>query len=455
MAKANTNPVSGTRDFLPLEVLRRHYVVDIIETTYQSHGFEPLETPAMERLDTLLGKYGDEGDQLIFRVLKRGDKLQRILQETPTQNDLADAGLRYDLTVPLARVAAQYQTELPRIFKRYQIQPVFRADRPAKGRFREFFQCDLDVVGSSSLLVEADLLAAGAEVLTRLGFEGGRDFRIRLNHRALLRALMEAAGVPAEHEETALVAIDKLDKIGRDGVEAELVSRSLPSNAIELLMSWVEQAPGANDAVLAWLEERVGQLESGRRGATDLTELLGYLQDGAARACVQIDPFLARGLSYYTGPIFEIEFAGFSGSAGGGGRYDNLIGIFSGRPVPASGLSLGLERILLILEERNLFPERLAGQPQVLVTLFSTETIAPTLRLAEGLRQSGLRVDVYPEPGKYGKQFKYAEQRQIRFAALLGPAELERGVVAVRNLTSGEQLDVAPDELGHWLLERV
>ena len=203
MAKANTNPVSGTRDFLPLEVLRRHYVVDIIETTYQSHGFEPLETPAMERLDTLLGKYGDEGDQLIFRVLKRGDKLQRILQETPTQNDLADAGLRYDLTVPLARVAAQYQTELPRIFKRYQIQPVFRADRPAKGRFREFFQCDLDVVGSSSLLVEADLLAAGAEVLTRLGFEGGRDFRIRLNHRALLRALMEAAGVPAEHEEAA------------------------------------------------------------------------------------------------------------------------------------------------------------------------------------------------------------------------------------------------------------
>ncbi len=455
MAKRNTSPVSGTRDFLPLEVLRRRYVVDIIESVYQSYGFEPLETPAMERLETLLGKYGEEGDQLIFRILKRGEKLDRELRDRPAENDLADSGLRYDLTVPLARVAAQYQTELPRIFKRYQVQPVFRADRPAKGRFREFFQCDLDVVGSSSLLVEAELLGAASEVLERLGFAGGRDYRIRLNHRAVLRALMEAAGLGVEREETALVAVDKLDKIGRAGVEQELIERGLPRETVARLVDWLENRPSGNPATIAWLQERVESFEHGRRGIEELGEVLRYVEGGAAESCIDLDPFLARGLSYYTGPIFEVNFEGFSGSAGGGGRYDDLIGLFSGRQVPASGISLGLERILLILDERGLFPERLTGQPQVLATLFAPETIAPTLQLAHRLRESGLRVDVYPESGKYGKQFKYADQRHIRFAVLLSPREIAQDVVTVKDLASGEQVELATEKAAGWLLERV
>ncbi|MEJ2079104.1 MAG: histidine--tRNA ligase [Acidobacteriota bacterium] len=455
MAKRNTSPVSGTRDFLPLEVLRRRYVVDIIESVYQSYGFEPLETPAMERLETLLGKYGEEGDQLIFRILKRGEKLDRELRDRPAENDLADSGLRYDLTVPLARVAAQYQMELPRIFKRYQVQPVFRADRPAKGRFREFFQCDLDVVGSSSLLVEAELLGAASEVLERLGFAGGRDYRIRLNHRAVLRALMEAAGLGVEREETALVAVDKLDKIGRAGVEQELIERGLPRETVARLVDWLENRPSGNPETISWLRERVESFEHGRRGIEELGEVLRYVGGGAAESCVDLDPFLARGLSYYTGPIFEINFEGFSGSAGGGGRYDDLIGLFSGRQVPASGISLGLERILLILDERGLFPERLTGQPQVLATLFAPETIAPTLQLAHRLRESGLRVDVYPEPGKYGKQFKYADQRHIRFAVLLSPREIAQDVVTVKDLTSGEQVELATEKAAGWLLERL
>ena len=223
MAKANTAPLSGMRDFLPVDVLRRNYVIDVIERVYQSHGFEPLETPAMERLDTLLGKYGEEGDQLIFRILKRGDKLQRALEDDPTESNVADAGLRYDLTVPLARVVAQYRNDLPRYFKRYQIQPVYRADRPAKGRYREFFQCDLDIVGSSSMTVEADVLAAAAEILTELGFGAADAFAIRLNHRGVLRSLMEAAGVPADLEASAIVA----KSLERDGVQLLCCGRQL------------------------------------------------------------------------------------------------------------------------------------------------------------------------------------------------------------------------------------
>ena len=227
MAKVNTAPLSGMRDFLPLDVLRRNYVIDVIERVYQSYGFEPLETPAMERLSTLLGKYGEEGDKLIFRIMKRGDKLEDALRNDPTVDSVGDAGLRYDLTVPLARVVANYRNELPRVFKRYQIQPVFRADRPAKGRYREFFQCDVDVIGSASQTVEAEVLNAGAQVMEELGFSGEGAFMLRLNHRGILRGLMETAGVQPDLEDSALVAIDKLDKIGLDGVAAELTRRRL------------------------------------------------------------------------------------------------------------------------------------------------------------------------------------------------------------------------------------
>lgn len=451
MAKINTAPLSGMRDFLPLDVLRRNYVIDIIERVYQSYGFEPLETPTMERLSTLLGKYGEEGDQLIFRVLKRGDKLEHALAQAPTQDGVSDAGMRYDLTVPLARVVAQYRNELPRVFKRYQIQPVYRADRPAKGRYREFFQCDVDIVGSASQTVEAEVLNAGAQVLLDLGFGDKFPFALRVNHRAILRGLMEVAGVPAHLGDSALVAIDKLDKIGLEGVAAELDSRGLVPTAASHLLETMQAAPTGNQAVLDWLTQLLAPSEQGSRGVSDLRKLVAYTQGGPAAAFLRIDPYLARGLSYYTGPIFEIEFPGYSGSGGGGGRYDDLIGMFSGQSIPACGFSLGLERILLYLEEQQMFPPRLAGQPQVLVTLFDEATTAASMGLAQRLRAAGLRVDLYPDHDRYGKQFKYADERKIRYALLLSPREVEEGVVAVKDLESGEQVDVANDEIVAWL----
>ncbi len=451
MAKINTKPLSGMRDFLPLEVLRRNYVIDIVTRVYQAYGFEPLETPTMERLSTLLGKYGEEGDQLIFRVMKRGDKLQRALANSPTEESVGDAGLRYDLTVPLARVVAEYRNDLPRYFKRYQIQPVYRADRPAKGRYREFYQCDVDVIGSSSQTVEAEVLAAAAELLEELGFSGADAFAIRLNHRGVLRGLLEVAGVPPALEESALVAIDKLDKIGLEGVRTELDKRGIGPEAAQALLNALDAAPASNSETLAWLSDLLEPSEVGSHAVAELKQVIAYSAAGPAASRLRIDPYLARGLSYYTGPIYEIEFPGLAGSGGGGGRYDNLIGMFSGQTLPACGFSLGLERIMLLMEERSMFPAQLAGQPQVMVTQFDESTVVPALALAQRLRAAGLRVDVYPDTDRYGRQFKYAEERAIRYALLLGPSELEQNAVAVKDLVTGEQTTVANDEIERWL----
>jgi len=457
MAKINTSPLSGMRDFLPLDVLRRNYVINIIEQIYQSYGFEPLETPTMERLSTLLGKYGEEGDQLIFRVMKRGDKLEKALNNQPTQESVGDAGLRYDLTVPLARVVAQYRNELPRIFKRYQIQPVYRADRPARGRYREFYQCDLDVVGSDSQTVEAEVLAAGSQILQALGFDQEQNpFAIRINHRGILRGLMEVAGVATELESDALVAIDKLDKIGMEGVQKELDQRGLAPEVSEKLLQSMANAPQEdNSEIIGWLGDLLESSENGSRGVADLKNVLGYSTDSPAAEYLRVDPYLARGLSYYTGSIFEIEFPGFSGSGGGGGRYDELIGMFSGQSIPSCGFSLGLERIILLMEEQEMFPEQLAGQPQVLVTLFDESTVAASLQLAQKLRSTGLRVDVYPDPGRYGRQFKYADERGIRFALLLGPDEIEQNQIGIKDLVNGEQMSISGDNIGDWLDNRL
>lgn len=455
MGKTNTKPPSGTRDFLPVDVLRRRYVVGIVEKIYQSYGFEPLETPTMERIDTLLGKYGEEGDQLIFRVMKRGAKLQKTLESRPSENHLADAGLRYDLTVPLARVAAEYQHQLPRVFKRYQIQPVYRADRPAKGRFREFFQCDLDVVGSESLVVESEVLNAAADVLNHLGFSAADDFSIRLNHRGILRAILRKAGIDPQLEESSLIAVDKLDKTGLKGVRQELHERQIPDQAADTLLGLLAAVPSGNVPVLDWLEEQLGDDANGLQAITDLRQVLLYVNTGPSQRHIRVDPYLARGLSYYTGPIFEVEFEGLGTSAGGGGRYDELIGMFLGRRVPACGFSLGLERIILIMEQRGLFPERIAGQPEVMVSQFSDETVHASLQLAQRLREGGLRVDLYPSPGKYGKQFKYADQRQIRWVVLISPHELESGVVSVKDLTTGTQEEVEPNRLVPWFQEKL
>ena len=451
MSKANTRPVSGTRDFLAEDVLRRRYVVSIVEEIYQSHGFEPLETPVMERLETLLGKYGEEGDQLIFRVQKRGEKLLKAIAAEVGPDQLADAGLRYDLTVPLARVAAQYQSELPRFYKRYQIQPVYRADRPARGRFREFYQCDVDIVGSTSPLVEVELLTAVIEIFGRLGFEQS-DFSIRLNHRGVLLGLMAAAGVSSELEGTALVALDKLDKIGVEGVEKELDTRGVGESASRQLVRLLGEVPESNQQRLSWL----GSVLEDSSPAQQLTRILELCAAAGSEEGLTIDPFLARGLSYYTGPIFEVAVERFPGSAGGGGRYDDLIGMFAGRTLPASGFSLGLERIILIMEEKKLFPEELAGQVQVCVSQHGVELAAEALSTARQLRAAGLRVDLYTElEDRYGRQFKYAEQRGIRWVVLQGPDEVTAGQATIKDLVSGDQSTMPRSEIVEWLQTQI
>ena len=452
MAKLNTAPLSGMRDFLPQEVLQRNYVVDVIERVYQRYGFEPLETPSMERLSTLLGKYGEEGDQLIFRIMKRGGKLEKALQNDPTEEGVGDAGLRYDLTVPLARVVAQYRSQLPRYFKRYQIQPVFRADRPGKGRLREFFQCDVDVVGSKSLTTEAEVLAAAAQILQELGFVDEDAFAIRVNHRGILRGLMEVSGIPADLEDSALIAVDKLDKISLEGVRKELSGRGVSADAAKKLLAIMDAVPESNVKIIAWLSDLLEESEQGSHAVAELKQVLAFSAQGPAAARLRVDPYLARGLSYYTGTIAEIEFPGFAGSGGGGGRYDGLIGMFGNQQIPSCGFSLGLERILLLMQEQNMFPENLDGQPQVLVTQFDDSTVEANLALAHELRAAGLRVDHYPYTDRYGRQFKYADERRIRYAVLNSPREIEAGVVAVKDLSTGEQIEVPRRDVASWFL---
>jgi histidyl-tRNA synthetase len=425
----STKPPSGTRDFLPEEIRRREHVVGVIRDVYERYGFEPLETPAFENIDTLLGKYGDEGNKLIFKILRRGE------HETRGEADLA---LRYDLTVPLARVVAQYQNELPRFFKRYQIQPVWRADRPAKGRFREFFQCDIDAIGTTSLLVEVEVLAAVSEVLERLGF---RDFTIRLNHRELLAALLRTAGVSPHLHGEALVALDKLDKVGRDEVRKELVSRGIDPKPADACLNFFElDFPSG-------MKNALRDDERGRQAVSQLEEVRELGTRTCAASHIRVDASLARGLSYYTGTIMEIVVPDLAGSLGGGGRYDQLIGMFLGKDVPACGFSLGLERIIVVMTQRNMFPPEVAGGPvDVVVTIWSHETRGDSLALASDLRKAGLRADVYPEADKLGKQFKYASSRGAPFVAIVGDDERARGEVAVKNMTSGDQKSVARSE---------
>lgn len=455
MTQVSTKPASGMRDFLPREAARRKRVFDLIEEVYQSYGFAPLQTPSMERLSTLLGKYGDEGDQLLFKVMKRGQKLERALDDDGADDtDLADMGLRYDLTVPLARIVAEYQNELPRFFKRYQIAPVWRADRPQHGRFREFYQCDVDVVGSSSMTVEAEVASALSEILLRLGFS---DFRIHINHRRLLSAIMEKSGIAADKRAGALISIDKLDKVGRNDVMRELEEeRGIAADVIDTLLPLLGELPGDatdNDETLARLRQDVGDLDDGQVALDELTQVLNFAASGPAAEHLVIDPYLARGLAYYTGPIFEIRSTDAAGSIGGGGRYDDLIGMFTKQSLPACGFSLGIERILLVMEERGMFGDEPAPV-DVLVTLWNEALTPQSMRLARELRDAGLRVDVYPDTDRYGKQFGYADERDIPFVAILAPDEVDADVVAIKNMKSGDQQKIARADVAQWLAEK-
>ena len=430
----STKPPSGMRDYLPDAVCKRRYVIEKAERVFQRYGFLPLETPSMENLTTLLGKYGDEGDQLLYRILHRGDKLTRALaQEEVEQAGLAELGLRYDLTVPLARVVAQYSHQLPRFFKRYQIQPVWRADRPAKGRFREFYQCDVDVTGTQSLIAEAEVLNAIADVLQELGFH---NWTIAINHRVLLRSMIEAAGLAPVQEETALVAIDKLDKIGADGVKDELVERGIPATAASRLLDFTV-ATGAN-CNSNRLRELRGLIPQAQQAFDDLESLFCFTAEASCGPLLRLKPGLARGLSYYTGPIFEVVSEDFSGSLGGGGRYDNLVGMFSGKQVPAVGFSLGLERILLLMEELHLFPA-FSMSSDVMICPLPETPLAPVVGLASRLRQGGIRVELYPEKAKLGRQLAAADDLQIPYALIIGSDELARQAYSLKHLASGTQ----------------
>jgi len=462
MSSAKTQPARGMRDFLPADVRKREYVIGVIKSVYERYGFEPLETPAVENIETLMGKYGEEGNQLIFKILKRGE------HEKTGQADLA---LRYDLTVPLARVVAQYQNELPKFFKRYQIQPVWRADRPARGRFREFYQCDVDVLGSKSMVVEAELIAAASDALVALGFS---DFVVRVNHRQVLTGILDQSGVASDKQADALIALDKMDKAGAEGVARELKAREINDESARKLLGFFEGLAGVEHAatvvdpgepgmdkavlnaeILGRLVEFVGAHERGSKGVDELRQILQFAKASGVGPRIKLDPTLARGLSYYTGTIIEINVADLPGSLGGGGRYDNLVGMFLGKDVPACGFSLGLERIIVVMNEREMFPAELVSSPaDVMVTIWNEESFGESLALATELRGQGLRVDLYPEADKMGKQFKYASARGISFMAIVGEDERARGEVALKDLRSGEQRSVKRAEVASALQNR-
>ncbi|HFE44242.1 MAG TPA: histidine--tRNA ligase, partial [Nannocystis exedens] len=454
------------RDFLPADIARRQYVIGVVRRVYAAYGFVPLETPTIENLSTLLGKYGDEGDQLLYRILHRRDNLHRALAEEPvTEADLADQGLRYDLTVPLARVVANTTYRLPKFFKRYQIQPVWRADRPGRGRFREFYQCDVDITGTTSLIAEAEVCSALAQVLVELGF---KDFTIRLNHREVLRSMIRAAKIDDSLEASALVAVDKLDKIGREGVKKELAERGILEASAEALLRMVTAADpqdSGNDSTersgndgtdsprqtknpesQAGLELLAKALdESGQAALSEVQKLITLLKKTPAGPFVSFSPDLARGLSYYTGAIFEIAIADLHGSLGGGGRYDGLIGMFDAKgkkQVPSVGFSLGLERILVVMEERGMFPAEALNTGPDLLLCWLDVGLADVISVAHRLREQGLRVEIFPEQKtKLGKQLGYADSEGVKAptAAILGKDELALGEITLKNLTSGEQ----------------
>jgi histidyl-tRNA synthetase len=443
----STQPARGMRDFLPEDVRRRDYVVGVIREVYDRYGFEPIETPAAENIETLLGKYGEEGNKLVFKILKRGE------HEASGQADLA---LRYDLTVPFARVVAEYQARLPKVFKRYQIQPVWRADRPARGRFREFYQCDIDEIGSSSLLVEVELLAAASEVLERLGFS---DFSIRINHRRLLAQMLSLSGLPEDRHAAALVIIDKLDKVGRENVIAELVGVTTANvNAAKMLEMFLLDDVLTNEQKLQRLHRHFERSLVEPDALQELARILELSRQTSAGRHLRLDPSLARGLSYYTGTIMEITVPDLPGSLGGGGRYDNLIGMFLGSQVPACGFSLGLERILVVMHDRGMFPASVDRSfVEVVVAALDEAAQSAALETATELRRSGtLRVDLYPDVAKKMERiFKYVDQRHARFIAVLGSNEVANGTVSIRDVSTRKQESIARGELARYIASSV
>ena len=449
----------GTRDFSPLEMARRNYIFDTIKSVFSLYGFQQIETPAMENLSTLMGKYGEEGDKLLFKILNSGDwksALNAEMLENTTigalTNKVSEKGLRYDLTVPFARFVVQHREDIQFPFKRYQIQPVWRADRPQKGRYREFYQCDVDVVGTNSLLSEVELIQIVAEVYRRLGIR----VSLHINNRKILAGIAEVIGQP-ERIIDITVAIDKLDKIGIDNVNKELFDKGLPQEAINALQP-ILHLNGTNTEKLDQLETILANSETGLKGIEELRTIFALYaastQDGdlatyeSSDLQIELDLCLARGLNYYTGAIFEVKALDVQmGSITGGGRYDNLTGIFGMPNVSGVGISFGADRIYDVLSELNLYPENLQSTTQLLFATFGEQELLYALRWAKVLREKGVSVEVYPEPTKMKKQMSYADSKKIPYVAIVGSDEMASGEVMLKNMLTGEQKKVSLEEL--------
>ncbi|TNE53062.1 MAG: histidine--tRNA ligase [Bacteroidetes bacterium] len=433
----------GTRDFMPLEMARRNYLFDTIRKAFKKYGFAPIETPSFEKSSTLMGKYGEEGDRLIFRILNSGEKLKKADLAALDEGKLArfatslsEKALRYDLTVPFARFVVQHQSELSFPFKRYQIQAVWRADRPQHGRYQEFYQCDADVVGSDSLMYEVELIHLFDEVLSELRIP---SFTIKVNNRKILSGIAEITG-EGERLIAMTVALDKLDKIGRDGVEKEMREKGISEQAIQAIGSLFE-LEGSPVEQLGQLKSFLAESEIGMKGIEELEYVLGEVQDlGLRKAELVFDVTLARGLNYYTGAIFEVEANGVKmGSICGGGRYDDLTGLFGLKGVSGVGISFGADRIYDVLTELKLFPEETDLGLSVLFLNFGEKEERQAFRLVHELRTYGVDTELYPKAAKIQKQMKYANDRKVRWVALLGESEMEAGQVVLKEMSSGEQ----------------
>ncbi len=441
----------GTRDFLPNQMVKRNYIFNTIKSVFKNYGFLPIETPAMEKTETLMGKYGEEGDRLIFKILNSGDFLKKVDSNELKDRDgrkitqkISEKALRYDLTVPFARFVVQHQNDIAFPFKRYQIQPVWRADRPQKGRYREFFQCDVDIIGSNSLLNEVELVQIFDDVLTNLNIP---DFTVKINNRKILAGLVEVLGHPDKLIDIT-VAIDKLDKIGVEKVCDELRQKDVSEQAIEKLTPLLT-IQGDNNEVLAVVTDIVKDSEIGRKGIEELNYVLDTVKSiGLKNAKVEFLPSLARGLNYYTGAIFEVTANNVNiGSICGGGRYDDLTSIFGLKDISGVGISFGADRIYDVLEELDLFPIEIASTTKVLFVNFGEQEAAHCLKLVKELRENGISSELFPDKAKMKKQMTYADNKSIPYVAMVGSNEMEKGLISLKNMESGEQKDVTIQDL--------
>jgi histidyl-tRNA synthetase len=437
----------GTRDFSPEEMMRRTHIFDTIKGVFRLFGYAPLETPSMENLSTLLGKYGDEGDKLLFKILNSGDYGAKLSDEELRQaSKICEKGLRYDLTVPFARYVVQHQNEIVFPFKRYQIQPVWRADRPQKGRYREFYQCDVDVIGSKSLLSEVELVDIVARVFSKLGI----SVTLKMNNRKILYGIAESIG-HADKMMDITVAIDKLDKIGLDNVKNELRERGIDDEAINKLQPILELS-GTNDEKLETLSNVIGGSETGVLGIEEMRTIFAGVAKAGIALTPELDLSLARGLNYYTGAIFEVKANDYQiGSISGGGRYDDLTGIFGMPGMSGVGISFGADRIYDVMLGLNLFPEELACSTKVFFVNLGKAEEEAAMPIISQLRDNGIATEIYPESAKMKKQMEYANRRGIPYVVIIGSNELERGVATVKNMRSGEQMEVSLNDIASVL----